>query len=119
MRRFGFQSPRVSDAGQQRRPDGGGDEKSSNGAAVRARASSYATGGSGAHPDAVVRSGMGLGDAGDEVSLALTHFERIMCARSEEKVRRSRDAAVYLHSKVNTINPKLKILNPEPSDPKP
>ena len=34
----------------------------------------------------------------DEVALALEHFEGVMCARSEEKVRRSRDAASYLHS---------------------
>jgi len=32
------------------------------------------------------------------VAVALAHFEAGMCARSEEKVRRSRDAAVMLHS---------------------
>lgn len=37
----------------------------------------------------------------DAVSMALEHFEGVMCARSEEKVRRSRDAASYLHSPVS------------------
>jgi hypothetical protein len=33
-----------------------------------------------------------------DVALALAAFEETMCSRSEEKVRRSRDAAAYLHS---------------------
>ena len=39
-------------------------------------------------------------DAGgaSDVARALAAFEETMCARSEEKVRRSRDAAAYLHS---------------------
>ena len=33
-----------------------------------------------------------------DVARALAAFEETMCARSEEKVRRSRDAAAFLHS---------------------
>ena len=38
------------------------------------------------------------GAEGDDVAAALASFEATMCARSEEKVRRSRDAAAFLHS---------------------
>ena len=38
------------------------------------------------------------GADGDDVASALASFEAAMCARSEEKVRRSRDAAAFLHS---------------------
>jgi 2-polyprenyl-6-methoxyphenol hydroxylase-like FAD-dependent oxidoreductase len=38
------------------------------------------------------------GSCGGDVAMALSCFEDTMCARSEEKVRRSREAAAYLHS---------------------
>ena len=38
------------------------------------------------------------GGGASDVARALAAFEETMCARSEEKVRRSRDAAAYLHS---------------------
>lgn len=37
-------------------------------------------------------------DNKSDVAVALSFFEKQMCLRSEEKVRRSRDAAQYLHS---------------------
>ena len=40
----------------------------------------------------------GVGFRGGDVAKALSDFEETMCARSEGKVRRSREAATYLHS---------------------